>query len=49
MFLEEKIPYLAIPEIIEASMETIPFLEDPKVEEILETETAVYQYIESRW
>lgn len=49
MFLEEQISYSAIPDIIEASMEEIPFLEDPGLEEILETETAVYQYIESRW
>lgn len=49
MFLAEKIPYLAIPDIIESSMEEISFVADPKIEEVLETETAVYQYIESRW
>lgn len=49
MFLKEQISYPAIPEIIEASMEEIPFVADPKLEEILETEAAVYQYIESRW
>lgn len=49
MFLAEKIPYLAIPDIIESSMEEISFMADPKIEEVLETETAVYQYIESRW
>ena len=49
MFLKEQISYPAIPEIIEASMEEIPFAADPKLEEILETEAAVYQYIESRW
>lgn len=49
MFLEERIPYSAIPDMIEASMEEIPFRADPKLEEILETEAAVYQYIESRW
>lgn len=49
MFLKEKISYPAIPEIIEASMEEIPFVAEPKLEEILETEAAVYQYIESRW
>ena len=48
MFLAEKIPYLAIPDIIESSMEEISFVADPKIEEVLETETAVYQYIESR-
>lgn len=49
MFLKEQISYPAIPEIIEASMEKIPFAAEPKLEEILETEAAVYQYIESRW
>ncbi len=49
MFLEKKISYLTIPDIIESSMEEISFVADPKVEEILETESAVYQYIESRW
>lgn len=49
MFLERKIAYLAIPEIIEACMEEIVFRENPDVEDILETEASVYQYVESRW
>ncbi len=49
LFLEEKIPFLSIPEIIEECMDKIGFLENPDIEEILETEAEVYQYIESRW
>lgn len=49
LFLERKIRYLQISEIIEACMEEIPFVENPSVEEILETERAAYEFIESRW
>lgn len=49
MFLQRKLAFLEIPEMIEACMEEIGFLEHPGLEEILETEAAVHQYIESRW
>lgn len=49
MFLDRKIAFLQIPEIIEAAMEAIPFTENPTVAEILSTEQAVYEWIESRW
>ncbi len=48
-FLKQKIAFLEIPEIIEACMESCRFLEHPSVDEILETEKAAYEFIESRW
>ena len=48
-FLDRKIAYLQIPEIIETCMEHHKVKENPSVEEILDTEQAVYEFIESRW
>ena len=48
-FLDRKIPYLAIPEIIETCMKEHKNILNPTVEEILETEKQVYEQIESRW
>ncbi|MCU6761372.1 1-deoxy-D-xylulose 5-phosphate reductoisomerase [uncultured Roseburia sp.] len=48
-FLNGKINFLDIPEIIEAYMENCRFLENPSVDEILDTEKAAYEFIESRW
>ncbi len=49
MFLERRIAFLDIPDIIASSMEEITYIEHPSVEEILATEAAVYEWIESRW
>lgn len=49
MFLDRKIAFLQIPEIIRACMEQCRFLAQPTLEEILDTEQAAYEYIESRW
>lgn len=49
LFLDRKIRYLEIIEIIEACMEEIAFVEHPDLDGILETETAVYEYISGRW
>ncbi len=49
LFLDRKISYPGITEIIEASMEQAAFMADPNVDEILETEQAVYDYIMSKW
>ena len=49
MFLERRIAFLDIPDIIASAMEEITYIEHPSVEEILATETAVYEWIESRW
>ena len=43
-FLDEKIKYLDIYDIIEYAMENIKYIDNPTVEQILETEM-----IESRW
>ena len=48
-FLERKIKYLEIPEIIEHCMQAHKTIEDPSVDEILQTEQEVYEQIESRW
>lgn len=48
-FLNREIRYLQIPEIIESCMGQASYVENPSVEQILETEAAVYDYIESRF
>ena len=48
-FLERKIKYLEIPEIIEHCMQAHKTIADPSVDEILQTEQEVYEQIESRW
>ena len=49
MFLDRKISYPAITEIIGESMESIGFVKEPDVVQILETESATYEYRETRW
>lgn len=49
MFLDRKIRYLEIPEIIQACMENHKNLPDPTVEEILKTEQETYEFIKNRW
>ena len=48
-FLDRKIDFLDIPEIIRSCMEEHKVTENPTVEQILETEAATYELIESRW
>ena len=48
-FLDRKIGFLDIPEIIRSCMEEHKVTENPTVEQILETEAATYELIESRW
>lgn len=48
-FLNRKIKYLDIPEIIQYAMEETRLVENPSVEQILETEKNAYELIESRW
>lgn len=48
-FLERKIKYLQIVEIIEACMKEHKIIKNPSVDEILEVEKSVYEMIESRW
>ncbi len=49
MFLERKIRYLEIPEIIGACMEVHKNIEFPDVEQILKTEQETYEFIKNRW
>lgn len=49
LYLERKISYLEIPEIIEAAMEQCRFVDHPGVDEILATERETYEFIGSRW
>lgn len=49
LFLQRKIAFLEIPEIIQGSMERVTYRKAPTLDEILETEQEVYQWIESRW
>lgn len=48
-FLQRKIGFLDIYEIIGQSMERHKVVEDPDLEEILAAEQETYQWIESRW
>ena len=49
LFLERRIQYLEIPEIIQASMENHRKIENPTVEEILNAEKETYEFIKNRW
>lgn len=49
LFLERRIRYLQIPEIIQECMENHRNIPDPNVEEILKTEQETYEFIKNRW
>lgn len=49
MFLDRKIHFLDIPEIIGECMAAHQVIAHPDLEDILETESWIYRYIESRW
>ena len=48
LFLNKKIKYLEIIDIIEACMENAEFIDHPDVDEILGTEAAAYEFIEKK-
>lgn len=48
-FLDRKIGFLDIPQIIGEAMEKHVVIPSPSLESILDTETATYEFIESRW
>lgn len=48
-FLNNKIKFLEIPEIVSESMVNVDFIQNPTIEQVLETEQMTYDYIESRW
>ncbi len=49
LFLQKKIRFQQIPELIEASMEQAETIKDPSVEEILEAEAAVHEFIGKKY
>ncbi len=49
MFLDRRIKYLEIIDIIEACMDNASFIKNPSVDEILQTEQCAYDYISKRW
>ncbi len=49
LFLQHKITFLQIPELIESSMEQHKVIEYPTVEQILDAEAAAYEYIEQKF
>ena len=49
LFLDHKIGYLQIPEMIQVCMEKHKVIENPTVEQILEAETETYEFIKGRW
>lgn len=49
LFLDRRIGYLQIPEIIQACMEAHKNIAVPTVEEILKTEQETYEFIKNRW
>lgn len=49
MFLDRKIQYLQIPEIIKECMENHKNISNPSLEEILNTEQETYEFIKNRW
>ena len=48
-FLDIKIKYLDIPDIIEYAMNEVDYINNPTVEQILSTQKIVTDMIESRW
>lgn len=49
LFLDRKIAFLEIPQIIGLAMEQHKVIANPSVEQILQTEAECYEFIESRW
>ncbi|MBR2021421.1 MAG: 1-deoxy-D-xylulose-5-phosphate reductoisomerase, partial [Clostridia bacterium] len=47
-FLNRKIGFLDIPKYINESIEHFQYVENPTVKEIIDMETAVYEYLGSR-
>ena len=47
LFIEEKIPFLRIPELISEAMGEVDFISNPSLDDIFETEQATYRFIDS--
>ena len=48
-FLNNKIKFLEIPEIVSEAMINVDFIDNPTIEQVLATEQMTYDFIESRW
>ncbi|MBR5650512.1 1-deoxy-D-xylulose-5-phosphate reductoisomerase [Pseudobutyrivibrio sp.] len=48
-FLDNKIKFLEIPEIVSEAMINVDFIPNPTIEQVLETEQMTYDFIEGRW
>lgn len=49
MFLNNKIKFIEIPEIVSESMVNVDYIDNPTIEDVLATEKMTYEFIESRW
>ena len=49
LFLKKKITFLQIPELIESSMGNHRIVDNPTVEQVLDTETETYEYIKQKF
>ena len=49
LFLDRKIKYLEITDIIEEPMNHTGFIANPTLDQILETEKEAYEFIGNRW
>ena len=49
LFLDRRIGYLEITDIIEETMKQIGYIDNPTLDQILETEQEAYEFISSRW
>lgn len=49
LFLQKKITFLQIPELIESCMDVHRVIDNPTVEQILETEASTYEYIKEKF
>lgn len=47
LFIEEKIPFLRIPELISEAMGEVDFISNPSLDDIFATEQAAYQFVDS--
>lgn len=46
LFLEEKIPFLAIEELVEGAMRSLPYVENPSLPQILDTEREARSFVQ---
>ena len=49
LFLKEKIGYLEISELIQNAMENVPWIENPTLDEIFETDKAAREFVKSKY